>query len=104
MSRPFSYNDENFTTIGNLLIIHFRDDEAQAPFSPVILIPPSIYERMVTNSFMLSAQLVGTTKDSELFAGSTTPTANGAFISFSKGTAKSTVPRYYIGFSMLKDI
>ncbi len=24
MSRPFSYNDENFTVIGNMLIIHCK--------------------------------------------------------------------------------
>lgn len=24
MSRPFSYNDENFTVIGNLLFCHIR--------------------------------------------------------------------------------
>lgn len=30
MSRPFSYNDENFTVIDNLLFIHFRDDNARS--------------------------------------------------------------------------
>lgn len=30
MSRPFSYNDENFTVIGNLLFVHFKyEDEAK---------------------------------------------------------------------------
>ena len=24
MSRPFSYNDENFTVIGNMLFCHFK--------------------------------------------------------------------------------
>lgn len=30
MSRPFSYNDENFTVIGNMLFIHIIITEAIA--------------------------------------------------------------------------
>lgn len=28
MSRPFSYNDDNFTVIGNVLYVHFKYDDA----------------------------------------------------------------------------
>mgnify|MGYP000074356757 CR=1 FL=1 len=28
MSRPFSYNDENFTVIGNMLFVHIADTTA----------------------------------------------------------------------------
>ena len=48
MSRPFSYNDENFTVIGNILFIHIIDNKAREPFEPVVEVPPAIFERMET--------------------------------------------------------
>ena len=48
MSRPFSYNDENFTVIGNLLFVHIHDSKAHEPDEPVIEIPPAIFSRMIT--------------------------------------------------------
>ena len=42
MSRPFSYNDENFTVIGNLLFVHIRDSKAHKADEPIIEIPPAI--------------------------------------------------------------
>ena len=104
MSRPFSYNDENFTVIGNLLVIHFRDDKPHSIEEPVILIPPSIYERMVTNSFVFSAQLVGDMQSTGTVA-STTIEVNGKhFIAFLVNRSSTPSPRYYIGFSQMKDI
>lgn len=48
MSRPFSYNDENFTVIDNLLFVHFFDSTGPKPHEPLIPIPDEIYKRMVT--------------------------------------------------------
>lgn len=48
MSRPFSYNDENFTVIGNMLFVHIRDSKAHKAGEPVIEVPPAIISRMVT--------------------------------------------------------
>lgn len=48
MSRPFSYNDEYFTVIGNLLFVHIRDSKAHKAGEPTIEIPPAIFSRMVT--------------------------------------------------------
>ena len=47
MSRPFSYNDENFTVIGNILFIHVNIggneyEKGQALFN----IPQAIFIRM----------------------------------------------------------
>lgn len=42
MSRPFSYNDENFTVIGNLLFVHILDSKAHKAGEPIIEIPPAI--------------------------------------------------------------
>lgn len=43
MSRPFSYNDENFTVIGNLLFVHIHDSKPRKAGEPVIEIPPAIF-------------------------------------------------------------
>lgn len=50
MSRPFSYNDENFTVIGNLLFVHILDSKAHKAGEAVIEIPPAIISRMLTYS------------------------------------------------------
>lgn len=54
MSRPFSYNDENFTVIGNVLFCHIKLKEAVLMSEPIVEIPPAIYERMLykTNKFL----------------------------------------------------
>lgn len=46
--QTISYNDENFTVIGNLLFVHIRDLKAHKAGEPVIEIPPAIISRMVT--------------------------------------------------------
>ena len=104
MSRPFSYNDENFTVIGNLLFIHFRDDDEHGIEKPVIQIPPSIYERMVTNSFVFFAQLVGDRQSTGTVAGTTVEVDGKHFIAFLTNRAVAPSARYYIGFSQMKDI
>ena len=103
MSRPFSYNDENFTTIGNLLVIHFRDDYSRQLGEPVFEVPSSIYKRMVTNSFMLAAQTAG--ESASMMCKSYIFESKGKhFISFYESRPRSNFPRYYIGFTHMKDI
>lgn len=46
MSRPFSYNDENFTVIDNILFVHLNDRNKHQALEPVIPIPDEIYKRM----------------------------------------------------------
>ena len=49
MSRPFSYNDENFTVINNMLFVHINiGKEIYQGNDKIIAIPPKILDRMVT--------------------------------------------------------
>ncbi len=63
MSRPFTYNDENFTVIGNILFIHAK--LAHSPEGPEswreqpIKIPPGITERLTLDHTMCSITLGG---------------------------------------------
>ena len=47
MSRPFSYNDENFTVIGNMLFVHIKITKNIASGGNVIEIPAGIVNRLV---------------------------------------------------------
>ena len=47
MSRPFSYSDENFTVIGNVLFCHIKIKKAIPENEPIVEIPPEIYDRML---------------------------------------------------------
>lgn len=50
MSRPFSYNDENFTVIGNMLFGHVKIPKGTSIQSSgkVIEIPPELFKRMAS--------------------------------------------------------
>lgn len=53
LSRPFSYNDENFTVIGNILFVHCVCNDAVANGGVICDVPPQIAARMVTNNFAI---------------------------------------------------
>ena len=46
MSRPFSYNDENFTVINNVLILHAKIIKDISKDEEFVEIPPEIFNRM----------------------------------------------------------
>lgn len=46
MSRPFSYSDENFTLIGNVLFCHIKITKKVLKTEPIVEIPPAIYDHM----------------------------------------------------------
>ena len=53
MSRPFSYNDENFTVIGNSLFVHLNI--GTKPYSKgdtIGTVPPAIYDRLTTYNYV----------------------------------------------------
>nr|DAI34790.1 MAG TPA: hypothetical protein [Caudoviricetes sp.] len=56
MSRPFSYNDENFTVIGNMLIIHCKIPDELPLNSLITIVPPEILSRMTCQSFCALVQ------------------------------------------------
>lgn len=50
MIRPFSYNDENFTVIGNMLFVHIKITKDTAAGGNVIEIPAEIVNRLAYHS------------------------------------------------------
>lgn len=50
LSRPFSYNDKNFTVIGNILFVHCVCNGAVENGGVICDVPPQIAARMATNN------------------------------------------------------
>ena len=51
MSRPFSYNDENFTVIGNVVFVHVLVGQVQ-PLQKIVEIPYEIGRRLLYKTAM----------------------------------------------------
>lgn len=47
MSRPFSYNDENFTVIGNALFLHIKFEKSSPIKGKIAEIPTEIADRLL---------------------------------------------------------
>lgn len=104
MSRPFSYNDENFTVIGNILFVHFADSKEHKALEPVIQIPDEIYKRMVSfgNTALASPNLI---KDGSFTVSiSVILKDNIPYIAFTNDRFSANYVRYHYAWYLLKDI
>ena len=104
MSRPFSYNDENFTVIGNILFCHIKLMKSIESNSNIIEIPPALYYRINQHTLLgtvVRPVIMTTSNDSALRAFYITE-QNGKYYLKSE----SNIPANYIisAFAHLKDI
>lgn len=103
MSRPFSYNDENFTVIGNLLFVHISDSKARKAGEPIIEIPPAIISRMVTYGNVA-------VESSKAYYGGgqiglkVVKLNNKYYFAYNSDKVSVNDVRYYLCFYLLKDI
>ena len=104
MSRPFSYNDENFTVIDNLLFVHFNDISERKAYEPVIQVPDEIFKRMASYGNIVT--ISGTSSSYVGFnAGICIINRdNKHYIAFSDNRSSSSFNRYHYCFYFLKDI
>lgn len=103
MSRPFSYHDENFTVIGNLLFVHIHDSKAHKAGEPTIEIPPAIFSRMITYGNVV----VESTR--AFFGGGhigieVVKLGNKYYFAYTKNLDLVNDVRYFYCFYLLKDI
>lgn len=103
MSRPFSYNDENFTVIGNMLFVHIRDTKEHKSGEPIIEIPPAIFSRMVTYSNVAVESMKGFFRGGFL-ALEVVKVDNKYYFAFNSNVTAATAVRYYFCIYLLKDI
>lgn len=101
MSRPFSYNDENFTVIGNVLFIHIYVSNVKAN-ERIMEIPYEIGKRCIQRSAQGFLQAAGLYKSyGYLFSGIITY-ENGKYYLSTSSDIKAVY--YATAFLFLKDI
>lgn len=104
MSRPFSYNDENFTVINNILICHIKIKNDIIKSEPIIEVPPEIYRRLITcsNVGWVTRDKINTTSSYATALGIKV-IGNKSYIICS-GAIKASEFEYITCIYMLKDI
>lgn len=103
MSKLFSYHDENFTVIGNLLFVHIPDSKAHKANEPIIEIPPGIISRMVTygNVVVESAKAF---YGGGIIGIEVVKVGNKYYFAYTKDVKAVNEVRYYLCNYLLKDI
>lgn len=103
MSRPFSYNDENFTVIGNILFVHVNiGGDSYSVGKKLVTIPYALFTRMTTynQQASLSNKFTGGSGSSI----GVTCTEDGGLIIRTAITSSSILPRLVLTWYYLKDI
>ena len=104
MSRPFSYNDENFTVIGNILFVHiYIGGKSYGIGDKVVAIPQGIFNRMFsyTNVATISNNL---TNGGGGLIGITCSKEGNLIIMENIGSDDVYPLRYMYAYYVLKDI
>ena len=105
MSRPFSYSDENFTVIGNILFCHIMVTKHVEANDVLIEIPPDIYKRMINKSNVLISSVP---KDefsvTDLISVGVSKTSTNEEYYIYTGSEIHSIGNYLIGYYFLKDI
>lgn len=105
MSRPFSYNDENFTVIGNLLFCHIKMGKDFEALAPIIEVPSAIVQRLLYDTCQMMRVASGY-NTSLSYMGATgikcDISTNKYFLYSPIAIGKEYT--YLVGFYLLKDI
>lgn len=105
MSRPFSYNDENFNVIGNVVFLHIKLTNLIAKNNNIVEIPPEIYKRMLhkSNYLMYVRPVDGASQVSWVSVGTRKSESDEKYYLYSASDI-GTIGNYLIGYYILKDI
>lgn len=104
MSRPFSYNDENFTVIGNLLFCHIEIRTPILKNKPILEIPQAIYDHMLFNNQTFYQVFKGIDqRQTYQMTVSVTKLEGKKYFLVSDADA-TVVGSYLVGYYILKDI
>ena len=104
MSRPFSYSDENFTVIGNVLFCHIKISKTILENEPIIEIPQAIYSHMLftTQTFVNVLSQIGTHECHFVDVG-VNELEDKKYFLFCNSYINA-IGSYIVGFFILKDI
>lgn len=104
MSRPFSYNDENFTVIGNFLLCHIKITLPLKSEDIIIEVPPAIVDRLLHYANVFSGGFVGSNDTSLRFSCYVQQHDNGKYYLHSGSTINVKDEAYAWSIYYLKDI
>ena len=103
MSRPFSYNDENFTVISNILLVHLNiGTKSYSKGDMIGTVPPAIYDRLLSYNYIgiVSNKVnLSVSNNCSIYVG-----ANGNIITNSEISTTAYPPRFVYAWFLLKDI
>ena len=104
MSRPFSYNDENFTVIGNMLFVHIKITKDTSAGGNVIEIPTEIVKRLAyySNIFYTVRTVLGSSGTNTLPCG--IRESGGRYYIVAGNAIDHSTSDYLISNYWLKDI
>ena len=104
MSRPFSYNDDNFTVIGNMLFCHIMLSKSVPTGEHIVEVPPAIYNRLsyTTNSMFRERYELGVFASYAISVGIVND--GGKYYIVANGLVNGKLYKYLTGFYLLKDI
>ena len=103
MSRPFSYNDENFTVIGNILFVHFPFSSAASIGTRLIEIPSAICNRLLTFSNVAAVSYGYKESNSGIVILSCSEYNGGCYL-INKANMSASPNRFFYTWYVLKDI
>ena len=103
MSRPFSYNDENFTVIGNVLFVHIKYEKSAVPGERLCEIPRAIFDRLLFYSNLATTGYPILGYSGGFFHLMTIEYENKFYLS-NKTSIDKINNRYIFSIFMLKDI
>lgn len=102
MSRPFSYNDENFTIIGNILFVHVDiGGDEYAVGQTLCTIPQAIFTRMISYNQQAS---ISSKYDSSSYSIGVNCTEDGNLTTLFKIRSVTYSHRFVLTWYCLKDI
>ena len=104
MSRPFSYNDENFTVIGNILFCHIMVTDYVHAQNSLIEVPPDIYKRMLNKSnCLITTEVVNNNSSNSFVSVGVAKESDGKYYIYVRQSLDA-VDRCLLGYYILKDI
>ena len=104
MSRPFSYNDENFTVIGNILFCHIMVTDYVHAQNSLIEVPPDIYKRMLNKSnYLIDVTVFDNTSNTSMISVGTSKEKDGKCYIYVRDNLDA-IGTCLIGYYILKDI
>ena len=105
MSRPFSYSDENFTVIGNVLFCHIYIKKKILKYDPIVEIPTEIYARMLfsTQKFNCESYALNVIFNTNIIDVGVTKLKDKKYYLFA-GVDIKDIQTYLTGYFILKDI